>query len=372
MYMIERAAVFLITAAFSFLITPLFINFAHRFKLLDYPRDRKAHSHPMPYIGGCVVFFTFWIVFLIGFLQMHAAGEVPVKFISKFSGVFAGSLLMFVLGFLDDRYNLNPAVKFFFQSLGAVILILFGLKVNLFASFGIWGFAATFVWIVLIVNAFNFIDSIDGHCAGIAFISCLIFSALSLIVFQPILGFCVAVLGGALLGFLPFNMKPAKAFLGDNGSLFLGYMMAALTLLYSYRITNQYSVVTPFIPVFMFGVPIYDTVSVIIVRLYRGIPPWKGDRNHFAHRLVRIGMSEKIAAAVSYFIAFTLGLIAILSTQVTTFLGKLILALLFASVIGIIALLEYYAAMRIRFIEHFTATHRRRKDDFPGSSTENE
>lgn len=363
MHFFELAGTFLLTAAVSFLSCPFFIQLAHKLKLLDYPHDRKAHSHPMPYIGGCVVFFSFWIIFLVGMFQMHDLWETRPQLISKFVGVFTGSVLMFTLGLVDDRFNLNAGLKFFFQALGAVILILFGLRVNLVVEFGILGYVATFIWILLIVNAFNFIDSIDGHCAGIAFISCLIFSALSWIVFQPVLGFCVTVLAGALLGFLPFNMKPAKAFLGDNGSLFLGYMMAALTLLYSYRTINQYSIVTPFIPVFMFGVPIYDTVSVIAVRLYRGIPPWKGDRNHFAHRLVRIGMSEKIAAVVSYFIAFTLGLIAILSTQVSTFLGKLILALLFASVIGIIALLEYYAAMRIRFIEHLTASHKRRKTD---------
>ena len=147
--------------------------------------------------------------------------------------------------------------------------------------------------------------------------------------------------------------------------MFLGYLMAALTLICTYRSQNtQYSVITPFIPILLFGVPLYDTLSVIVVRVFRGIPPWKGDRNHFAHRLVRLGMNEQIACAVSYFIVFTLGLVAILSTQVHSTLGKLVIVLLFASVIGIIALLEYYAATRIRMMEQIgEAQQRRRKED---------
>ncbi len=352
---------FLLSCFFSYQLAPLLIAVAKQHNLLDYPHDRKAHSHPTPFLGGVVIFISFWSIFGLGIFILTQSSvlfphleKISNGFIPKIPGVFFGSFLVFILGLLDDRFDLPPLSKFIFQALAAILLISLGLQVNLFAGFGLLGYLVTFVWILLIINAFNFIDSIDGHCSGIALISCFVFWTISLIVYQPLLAFFVAVLGGALLGFLPYNLKPARMFLGDNGSLFLGYMMAALTLLCSYR-TAQYSAVTPFIPILMFGVPIYDTVSVVAARILRGIPPWKGDRNHFAHRLVRLGMGEKVAVAVSYFIALTLGIVAVLSTQIDTFIGKILILLLFISMIAIIALLEYYAAMRIRFIEALAA-----------------
>ncbi len=364
-------AVFSAAAIFCWIISPYFIRLAHRFNCLDYPHDRKAHAKPTPYLGGVGIFLTVWILYLPFWAFLYLSkSEVPIygaysqATFMQIPGVFAGGVIVFVLGLLDDRFNLPPLLKFVIQGAAAVILMFFGAQVNLLLSLGFWGQLATFIWIMTIINAFNFIDSIDGHCTGVTLISCLVLFCIAGIVFQPLLATFVAILGGALLGFMPYNWKPARTFLGDNGSLFLGYMMAALTLLFSYRSANsQYSVITPFIPIFMFGVPIYDTLSVIVVRTFRGIPAWKGDRNHFAHRLVRLGMNEKIACLVSFFIVFTLGLVAILSTQVNTTIGKIVITILFVSVIGIIALLEYYAAGRIRIMEELAAQNKRRADD---------
>ena len=176
---------------------------------------------------------------------------------------------------------------------------------------------------------------------------------------QAVVGLFVAIFTSALLGFFPYNFKPARCFLGDNGSLFLGYIMSVITLLCRYN-GGASSKITPLIPILMFGVPIYDTVSVIVVRLFRGMAPWKGDRNHFAHRLVKLGMDEKAAAISSYFIALTLGLVALLSTQVVTFLGKFLILLIFVAVITIVAILEYYAASRIRMMERISDLKQRR------------
>lgn len=354
---------FLAAFVLCYCLTPLFISAGHSLKLLDYPHDRKSHPRPTSFLGGGGIFLCFWIVYgLLYFFLMHSDIAVSHNTLRKMIGVFSGALIIFTLGFLDDKFELSPVIKLLGQGAAAFLLMQSGLMVNLLAWLDGLGYVATFVWILLIMNAFNFIDSVDGHCAGIALISCFVFYGISTIVYQPVLGAVSLIMAGAILGFMPYNWKPARIFLGDNGSMFIGYMMAAMTLLFSYR-TSQYSIVTPFIPIFMFGVPIYDTVSVVMVRIFRGIPPWKGDRNHFAHRLVRLGMGEKIAVLVSYFIAFTLGLVALLSTQVDTSLGKGIILCLFVSVIGIIALLEYYAAMRIRIIEHLSSHHRRRSGD---------
>jgi UDP-GlcNAc:undecaprenyl-phosphate GlcNAc-1-phosphate transferase len=152
-----------------------------------------------------------------------------------------------------------------------------------------------------------------------------------------------------VLGLLIHNFKPAKIYAGDNGSLFIGYMMAAFTLLGTYR-SHSGTYITSFIPILIFGVPIYDTLSVIVVRLARGIPPWRGDRNHFAHRLVKIGMSDKVAVIFSYFIQSTTGLVAVLMTQVTL-LGAVLIGFVFVLIIGVVAFLEFYTTEKIRAME---------------------
>jgi UDP-GlcNAc:undecaprenyl-phosphate GlcNAc-1-phosphate transferase len=354
----------------SYAVTPLFIRLAEKTRFLDYPAGRKAHAKPMPYLGGAAIFVCFWVIFRAGLPFLYALhaetgffSNHSMDILSRTGEVFIGALFIFLLGLADDRWSLAPWMKLLGQAIAAGILMHSGLTVNLFFAFGVLGHVITFVWLLLIMNAFNFIDSIDGHCAGIAFISLFVFFCISMIVYQPVLGFFVSVLGGVLAGFLPYNLKPARTFLGDNGSLFLGYMMSAITLLCSYRSSASAPGLTPFVPILMFGVPIYDTVSVICVRLLRGIAPWKGDRNHFAHRLSRLGMSDKVAAMFSFFIALTLGLVAILSTQITTDLGNTLLFLLFVSIIGVVGFLEYYAAIRIRTMEELAQLKKRRKED---------
>ena len=362
---------FLITMAFSFFLAPFFIRAAFHYKLLDIPTERKAHGKPVPYVGGLVLFITFWLVIGVGMLVLifgngsfQAGSRLPAFFshtqywFREIRAVFFGSLIVLIVGLIDDRYDLNPLVKFMGQCIAAFILLGIGLKVNLVQELGWIGYGVTFVWIVLLINAFNFIDSIDGHCLGIVIISCLIFFSLTLIAEQAVVGLFVLIFLGALLGFFPYNFKPARAFLGDNGSLFLGYIMSVITLLCRYN-GGPNSKITPLIPILMFGVPIYDTVSVVVVRVFRGIVPWKGDRNHFAHRLVKLGMGEMAAAVSSYFIALTLGLVALLSTQVTTLLGNFLIALIFISVITIIAILEYYASSRIHMMEQISEIKQR-------------
>lgn len=369
------AAAFLIPFVIGTLLTPRFVELAFKTDLLDYPEGRKSHKKPMPFLGGVIIFISFWCVIFGGLLlafmlrgRMDLLHSLPplfwdvIPWLPEIIGVFAGSLVVLILGIWDDRFNLSPAVKFLGQSIAAVILLAVGLHVNLVQPLGAFGYFVTFFWIILLMNAFNFIDSIDGHCSGVALISACVFFFLTLIIRQAAVSFLVLIFAGALFGFFRFNTKPARCFLGDNGSLFIGYMMSVITLLCHYH-AKPYSSVSPFIPILMFGVPIYDTLSVVAVRIFRGIPPWKGDRNHFAHRLVRLGMGEKNAALFSYFIALTLGLVALLTTQMTTFLGNLLVILLFFSIISIIALLEYYVTVRVSIIQKMAERQRRRRGD---------
>ncbi|HTL71091.1 MAG TPA: MraY family glycosyltransferase [Candidatus Eisenbacteria bacterium] len=369
-----NASVFLVAATMGYIFTFFFIGVSHRFKLLDYPEGRKIHARPMPFLGGAALFASFWATVFGGIAAIVVCSRLSPRplfldslsgsvmtLLPKMTGIFVGGLVIFLVGIYDDKFRWTPVRKLAGQCLAAVILMSLGLTINLVQSLGPLGYGITFVWILMIMNAFNFIDSLDGHCAGIALISSLTFFWITQIINQPLVGFLLASFAGALSGFLPHNFKPAKIFLGDNGSLFIGYLMAAFTLLCRYQVP-QGSYATLFIPVLVFGVPIYDTMSVIIVRLVRGSKPWEGDRNHFAHRLVKMGMSDRVAVVFSYFIEVTIGLVALLTTQVD-FFGAVLVGLIFFSIIGVIAFLEYYATDSLRRAEELAMRHRRRRDD---------
>ncbi len=354
----------ILTAAFiiSYLLCQFLVKFSHRWGLLDYPGDRKVHKKPTPYLGGVGVFVSFWITVFLSLCLAHflyVRSVVPASLeglvraamliLPKIVGIFIGGLVILAVGLFDDKYHWSPLRKLLGQLAAALILMKLGLTINLVSPLGFAGYGITLVWILLILNAFNFIDSLDGHCVGIAFISCASFFAITQILHQPLVGSFLAAFAGALIGFWPHNFKRAKIFLGDNGSLFIGYMMAAFTLLCKYQIPET-KPATLLIPLLIFGVPIYDTVSVITVRLARGTAPWKGDRNHFAHRLVKIGMSDTVAVIFSYFIAFTIGLVAILTTQVNYF-GIALIVLIYLSIVSVIAFLEFYIARGARFMD---------------------
>ncbi len=353
---IVNLSVFLTAAALSWALTRIGVPLSFRFELLDYPQGRKTHLRPMPFLGGVAVFTAFWVVVFSGWgatqLMTDPGGKVGMLLASvqsvmpKLVGIFTGGSVILFVGLCDDKYRWSPLRKLVGQTVAAGILMKLGFMINLVGGVGPIGYVITFLWILMMINAFNFIDSLDGHCAGIALISTVVFFTITQILNQPMIGILLLAFAGALLGFLPNNFKPAKIFLGDNGSLFIGYMMAAFTLLCKYQVHDA-TYVTLFIPVLVFGVPIYDMLSVITVRISRGLAPWKGDRNHFAHRLVKIGMSDQVAVVFSYFIALTIGLVAILTTQVGL-LGAILIWLIFLSIIGVVAFLEYYAAESAR------------------------
>ena len=365
---------FLLAAALSWFAAKCCVGISFRFNLLDYPTGRKAHLKPMPFLGGVAIFTAFWTVVFAGIALATVVGiRVPhhpnvdraiVSLLSmtpKIAGIFAGSLLILLVGLSDDKSGWTPVKKLAGQVAAALLLMRMGLTISLVSELGWLGYLITFVWILLLINAFNFIDSLDGHCTGVAAISTAVLFAITLILDQPMVGLFLVTFLGALAGFLPWNFRSARMFLGDNGSLFIGYMLAAFTLLCKYHSPNV-PYVTVFIPVLVFGVPIYDAMSVIVVRLWRGIAPWKGDRNHFAHRLVKMGMSDKAAVIFSFFIATTTGFVAVLTTQVSTPLGSLLIGMIFLSVLGVIAFLEYYAAKRAKVFERWLDRQSRRPE----------
>lgn len=366
---VVNVSVFAVTAGLSWMLTRTCVQVSYRFDLLDYPTGRKAHLKPMPFLGGTAIFAAFWSVIFAGWVAAMFMDGLGLKtdlilgsvrsVIPKLAGIFLGGLMILLVGLYDDKFRWTPGRKLAGQCMVAAVLMGLGFQINLVAGLGAVGYAITFLWILMIINAFNFIDSLDGHCTGIALISTLVFFSITQILNQPMIGLLLMAFAGALCGFFPNNFPSAKIFLGDNGSLFIGYMMAAFTLLCKYQVPDA-TYVTLLIPVLVFGVPIYDMLSVITVRLARGVAPWKGDRNHFAHRLVKIGMSARVAVIFSYFIAVTIGLVAVLTTQVE-FLGAVLVSLIFISIIGVIAFLEYYAVESARVTQRLLERKNRRK-----------
>lgn len=352
-------------------VTPIMIRLGIKFNMMDVPSGRKCHQRSTPYLGGIAVFLSFWSAIVICFAsdgllahfglhllsvnQVMSLGLGDIGF--KISAIFAGSLMMLVVGMVDDKFNLQPKIKLGFQVVAAALLLISGMSINLFGSNVVLNTVATFCWILLLLNAFNFIDSVDGHCAGISVIASLFFFWVSLIVRQPLISVFVLTLGGAAAGFLMYNKKPARIFLGDNGSLFLGFMFAAATILCDYRAPGISSI-TPLIPIIIFGVPIYDTLSVVIVRIAKRSSVWEGDRNHFAHRLMSMGMKDSVAVFFSYLVCLSFGLNAILSTQIYTQLGLAINFGMFLLLMFIIAFLEWYAYKRAQVLLRYESTQR--------------
>jgi UDP-GlcNAc:undecaprenyl-phosphate/decaprenyl-phosphate GlcNAc-1-phosphate transferase len=366
-----NAALFILATFLSYVLCGAFIKLSFRFDLLDYPEGRKMHLRPMPFLGGAGVFVSFWLlvvaaILLSGFVESVSWGKLrrlleSVQYLTpKLAGIFAGALVIWLVGLHDDKFRWTPFRKLAGQGVAAAILMSLGFTINLAAGLGPLGYAVTFLWILMIINAFNFIDSLDGHCAGIALISCVTFFTITQIIDQTLVSLCLMAFAGALLGFLFHNFTPARMFLGDNGSLFIGYMMAAFTLLCRYQVPEA-TYATLLIPVLVFGVPIYDTLSVVVVRLSRGVPPWQGDRNHFAHRLTKLGMTDRVAVIFSYFIAVTTGLVAVLTTQVD-FFGAVLVGLIFLSIISVVAFLEYYAAESLRATGRLAELRKQRED----------
>ncbi len=307
-------AVFAVALCGALLVTPLARRAALRYDIVDRPGGRKAHAAPMPYLGGLAIYVAF-LVFLVGALLDQRAGGTPAW---QGVGIVAGATLMVGFGLVDDRYSLPPLLKMAGQLLAAVLLYVSGVHFH-FNHFPWLDAPVSIIWVVGMTNAFNLLDNMDGLSVGTAAIGCAYFFVLTLL--EPnnkqylVATMSVALLG-ACLGFLYYNFNPARIFMGDAGSLFLGFMLAVLGL----KINNMNNgfpnlhAVNFFVPIVVLGIPIFDTTLVTISRLRRGVPVSRGGRDHTSHRLVLLGLTVREAVMTVYIAAGALGLAAILLT----------------------------------------------------------
>ncbi len=289
----------LLAIAISLAGTFLMRTAAIRLNWLDRPSHRKMHASPVPLLGGIAIYNAFLISLLLTDSR---------RVLQEGTAVLIGATLLLVVGVIDDQNGLPPIVKLVAQIAAAVILVIGGVGVN-FLPYSWANFAVTIVWVVGICNAMNLLDNMDGLSAGVAAIACAFFTLLAILHGQVWVSLVAAVLLGSILGFLRFNWNPATIFMGDAGSLLLGFLLAVLAI--KLRFPGVDPQRTWLIPILVLAVPIFDTSIVTVSRLRRGISISSGGRDHVSHRLVRLGLSVRQSVALIYLTALFCGAAAV-------------------------------------------------------------
>lgn len=351
----------------SWLFTALMIRIAPSIGLVDHPGHRKIHSRPMPLGGGVAIFWAMALPILLGLAAVHLADPGFVgrfirhpelaafmdgaKLQTRLSlGLMGAMFALHVLGLCDDRKSLGPYIKLVIQlTTAAAIVIPFDMRAMTFLDrlgWGSWPSALlTIVWITAITNAFNFLDNMDGLSAGVAAVCSTAFLITAIIIQQWFVAAALALLVGATIGFLFWNFPPARIFMGDSGSLVIGFALGVLTVRTTYLPPGQdlaagwYSILVPLI---VLAVPLYDLIVVSVIRISRGKSPFVGDTNHFSHRLVARGMSRRTAVLCIYLVTAATAVAAVLLPQVQSTLGAILIFAQTILVLGVVALLEQH------------------------------
>lgn len=298
---------FLLMAASALIIaiggTPVVRYAALRMRILDQPSARKIHAAPVPLLGGVAIYFAF-----IASLAFWG----NLGFVNEVVGIFVGASIVSLVGTFDDSRGLGVYVKLPVQLAAAGILIVSGVQVRLFNGF--MDVILTLFWVVGITNAFNLLDNMDGLSSGIATIAAAFFTLLAAMSDQYLVGTLAAALCGACVGFLVYNWNPARIFMGDTGSLFLGFLLAAVGI--KLRFPMNSAGITWLIPPLILALPIFDTTLVFISRLRHGINPLTAaGQDHLSHRLARLTGSRREAVLLCYLIAGATGLASVFLTE---------------------------------------------------------
>ncbi|OCA88275.1 undecaprenyl-phosphate alpha-N-acetylglucosaminyl 1-phosphate transferase [Bacillus sp. FJAT-27225] len=297
--------------------TPFVIKLAIKINATDKPNARKVHEKVMPRLGGLAIFLGV----VTGFF---AAGLHD----QKVTGISIGAILVIIIGILDDKYGLSAKMKFLGQIAAAGIVVSTGLTIDFISipfmekiNLGIWAIPITIFWIVAITNAINLIDGLDGLAAGISSIGIATIAFMAFIAGKSLILALALILLGSTIGFLFYNFHPAKIFMGDTGSLFLGYSISILSLLGLYKSVTLFSIV---VPIIILGVPIFDTTYAIIRRLVNKRPISAPDKSHLHHRMLALGLSHRNTVLVIYALGILFSVCAVLF-ETTTLWGSLLI-----------------------------------------------
>lgn len=296
----------------SFLTSPVVKSFAYKVGAIDVPKDsRRMHKEPIPRLGGLAIFIGF-IVSILLFAQIT----------KQLQGILLGAVIIVVLGVVDDITPLPALLKFGVQIAAALIPTFHGVLIHVISNpnllsknpywnMGMLSVPITVLWIVAITNSVNLIDGLDGLAVGVSAISATTVLVIAILVSESQVAIVMAALVGACVGFMPYNLNPAKMFMGDTGATFLGYILATMSIQGLFKF---YAVISFAVPFLILGLPIFDTAFAFIRRIAHGQSPMRPDRGHIHHRLIDMGLSQKQAVATLYVISAILGLSAVMLT----------------------------------------------------------
>lgn len=315
---------FVVAVVVTYVLTPMVKNFAVKVGAVDRPDSRKVHHKVIPRLGGLAIYIGYMVSVLY---------NVPMT--DYVVGLLTGSTVLVLVGIWDDIKQIGPRTKLVGQILAAGVLVAFGIQIDYVTS--PWGHVIfleylsiplTIFWIVGFTNIVNLIDGLDGLAAGISLIACVAIFSVTNQMGQTDLAAITLALAGAASGFLRYNFNPAKIFMGDTGSMLLGYTMAAISVIGTVKTAATIALV---VPVIVLGLPILDTTFAILRRYLSGKPVFKPDKGHIHHRLLAMGLSQKQAVLMMYAVTALLGCLAVIIAKVNIWLGMLLVVLIVAA-----------------------------------------
>lgn len=337
---------FVIALVVSYLLTPSVKKLAIKIGAVDRPNARKVHTHVIPRLGGLAIYIGFMAAVLFCVPLQH-----------ELVGMLLGCTAIVAVGIWDDICNIPAKVKLVGQILAACIPIAFGIQIEWLTNpFGdiivlpeIIAIPVTIFWIIGFTNTVNLIDGLDGLAAGVAFIASISMFLLAYNLNQFLPALVIVSMAGAALGFLQYNFNPAKIFMGDTGSMLLGYTLSVAAVL---GLVKTAATVALVVPIIALGLPILDTTFAIIRRKMSGVPIFQPDKGHLHHRLLALGMTQKQAVLIMYFVSMILGIVALFVANVSYKTGIVTVLVVLAVII--------YSAKRIGILRKSTtdSTHK--------------
>jgi UDP-GlcNAc:undecaprenyl-phosphate GlcNAc-1-phosphate transferase len=328
----EYAAAFVVTVVLSWVLTPLMLRFAVQRAILDVPDDRKAQTSPVPYLGGVAIVLAFSATVVVaGLLAARTDGVISLAW------VLGAAVVLSLVGLLDDLRGLNPFLRLAVEIAAGVVVYATDPGISIPGPRWL-DILITVLWVVGVTNAFNLLDNMDGLSAGVATIAGLSFCVIAGMNGQFLVAALSAAVAGCATGFLRHNFHPARIYMGDAGSLFLGFLLAALAV--RLKLVDAPRTVALFVPVLVLGVALFDTTLVTVNRIHHRRNPMSGGRDHMSHRLVWVGIPVPVSVGLIYGLAASLGFLGALLTRLDKTSGLLLVGFVMTVAAGTMALLS--------------------------------
>ncbi len=320
---VDVIEVIITTAAVAYLITPLLIKIAFRMNYFDHPRNTKIHAHPTPLLGGVGIYFAF----MVGLLTSANLTSDP-----RLWSIIVGSTLLLIVGLIDDKMGMMPEIKLLAQILAAIAVVKSGVRIEFLNNYYL-NTIITYLWIVGITNSFNLLDNMNGLSSGIAAISASFFGIMMWNGNQAEMAILSFALAGACFGFLNHNFPKARIFMGDAGSLVIGFILSSIAVLGSW--STRFLTTSLALPIIILAYPIFDTTLVTIMRILEGRSVFQGGKDHSSHRLALLGLKRKGAVITIYLLCILLGIAALFVQKIALKPAIILVAIVACFMVGL-------------------------------------